>query len=274
MGERFGVLIHLYCLMPNHYHLSVETPRGNLSQSIGWLQVTYTVRFNRRHRRSGHLFQGRFKAHLVEADEYARTLVCYVHLNPVRPRDRTKPVPPERAEELAQYPWSSHLDYAGLRPKSPAWLNLEWRRYWGRTAQLAHQEYQREMTGFFGRAARSLWDKVRGGLVLGSDRLWDQVRSLLRQKEGEEELRWEKRIAAREMAQRVQKMLGGEKDNRIRIWGRIRLGGERNAVLAREMGYQDGTAIAHVVRRLEHKASNDKRLRQRLEQLKRRCHMS
>ena len=274
MGERFGVLIHLYCLMPNHYHLGVETPRGNLSQSIGWLQVTYTVRFNRRHGRSGHLFQGRFKAHLVEADEYARALVCYVHLNPVRPPDRSKAVPAERAGELAQYAWSSHLDYAGLRPKSPAWLNVEWRRYWGRTPKRAHQEYQREMTGFFGRAVPSLWEKVRGGLVLGSDRLWDRVRSLLRQKEGQEELRWEKRIGAQEMAERVQSMLAGEQDNRIRIWGRIRLGGERNADLARELGYQDGTAITQVVKRLERKASNDKRLRERLEQLQRKCHMS
>jgi len=56
-GSQFGLLVHVYCLMPNHYHLVVETPRGNLSRALGWLQVTYTVRFNRRHRRSGHLFQ-------------------------------------------------------------------------------------------------------------------------------------------------------------------------------------------------------------------------
>jgi REP element-mobilizing transposase RayT len=59
MADQFGVRVHAYCLMPNHYHLIVETPRANLSRAIGWLQVTYTVRFNRRHRRSGHLFQGR-----------------------------------------------------------------------------------------------------------------------------------------------------------------------------------------------------------------------
>ena len=58
--ERFGVRVHAYCLMPNHYHLLLDTPQANLSQAIGWLQVTYTVRFNCRHRRSGHLFQGRF----------------------------------------------------------------------------------------------------------------------------------------------------------------------------------------------------------------------
>jgi REP element-mobilizing transposase RayT len=66
MVERFGVLAHAYCLMPNHYHLVVQTPRANLSQAVGWLQVTYTVRFNRRWKRSGHLFQGRYKAQLVD----------------------------------------------------------------------------------------------------------------------------------------------------------------------------------------------------------------
>jgi REP element-mobilizing transposase RayT len=68
MVERFSLRVHAYCLMPNHYHLVVGTPLGNLSQAVGWLQVTYTVRFNRQWRRSGHLFQGRFKTQLVGAE--------------------------------------------------------------------------------------------------------------------------------------------------------------------------------------------------------------
>ena len=68
----------------------------------GWLQTTYSVRFNRRHRRSGHLFQGRFKAHLVEEDAYARELIKYMHLNPVRPKDKRKPIPPELMGELME----------------------------------------------------------------------------------------------------------------------------------------------------------------------------
>jgi len=82
--DQFGVLVQAFAAMPNHYHLVIETPRPYLSQAMGWLQTTYTIRFNRRHRRSGHLFQGRFKAHVVDRDAYARTLVCYVHLDPVR----------------------------------------------------------------------------------------------------------------------------------------------------------------------------------------------
>ena len=112
--ERFGLRLHAFCLMGNHYHLVLGTPHANLSRALGWLQTTYTVRFNARHRRRGHLFQGRFKAELVEADEYGQWLVEYVHLNPVRPRAKTAPVPVERAVELAQYRWSSHRAYAGL----------------------------------------------------------------------------------------------------------------------------------------------------------------
>jgi REP element-mobilizing transposase RayT len=70
MRGRFGVILHCFCLMPNHFHLVIETPLGNLSQAMGWLQTTYTIRFNRKYRRGGHLFQGRYKAHLVEADAY------------------------------------------------------------------------------------------------------------------------------------------------------------------------------------------------------------
>ena len=100
--ERFGVVIHAYCLMPNHYRLLLQTPRANLSAAVGWLQTTYSVRFNRRHRRSGHLFQGRFKAHAVEEDTYAQELIKYIHLNPVRPKQKGKAVPMERKEELEE----------------------------------------------------------------------------------------------------------------------------------------------------------------------------
>ena len=68
MAAQFGVEVLVFCLMPNHYHLVIRTPKANLSRAVGWLQTTYTIRFNRRYRRSGHLFQGRFKAHLVEED--------------------------------------------------------------------------------------------------------------------------------------------------------------------------------------------------------------
>jgi len=241
MVERFGTRLHAYCLMPNHYHLLVETPRANLSQSLAWLQTTYTVRFNRRHRRSGHLFQGRFQAQLVDAEEYGRWLVRYVHYNPVRPRDRHSPIPPERKADLEAYRWSSHRVYAGLE-RPPVWLCDEWLRLWGRTRKEAQREYRLEMAAGFGKPVSSPWDQLRGGLVLGSENLWQRARRLMGGKAADEEVRWTKSEGAEDTRARVKRLLDGERDARVQIWARVRLGGERGRRVAAEFGY--GTAAA------------------------------
>ena len=84
MVLRFGVRWHAYVLMENHYHLLLELTEANLSRAVQWLNVSYSVWFNRRYGRSGHLFQGRFKSVLVNRDEWALALSRYLHLNPVR----------------------------------------------------------------------------------------------------------------------------------------------------------------------------------------------
>lgn len=267
MVSRFGVLVHVYCLMPNHYHLVVETPRGNLSRALGWFQVTYTVRFNARHRRSGHLFQGRFKAQLVGADDYARELVRYAHLNPVRPRRKGAPVPAERRGELEAYRWSSHRAYAG-RCAKPEWLQLEWLRYWGQTVKGAQQEYRRTMASAFGRALASPWDEVRGGLVLGPDALWEKVKGLVRGKTVGEEARWSQRQGAQRVQSRVGDLVAREADERVRIWARVRLGAERLVDVARELGYSDGSGVLQVVKRLERQAAKRKALKEKLARLR------
>jgi Transposase IS200 like. len=144
--------------MPNHYHLLVETPRGNLSRAIGWLQTTYAVRFNRRYRRSGHLFQGRFKAQVVEADGYAMELLRYVHLNPVRPRDKNRPVPAERREAFSAYVWSSHRAYLG-EASAPAvsWLSTDWLSFFAANRQEAQRRYRRFVDEAFGTVVECPW---------------------------------------------------------------------------------------------------------------------
>jgi REP element-mobilizing transposase RayT len=81
---RYGAVVHIWCLMSNHYHLLLETPSGNLSQIMRHINGAYTTYFNVKRKRAGHLFQGRYKAILVEVDAYALELSRYVHLNPVR----------------------------------------------------------------------------------------------------------------------------------------------------------------------------------------------
>jgi len=108
--ERFGWICHAYCLMNNHFHLITETPYSNLSCGMRQLNGVYTQGFNRRHRKTGHLFQGRFKAILLERDSYLLELARYVVLNPVRTRTFKAP------EDCA---WSSYRATLGLDPVPP-----------------------------------------------------------------------------------------------------------------------------------------------------------
>lgn len=111
---RFEVEVHAYVLLPNHFHLLVRTRRANLSRWMHWVMVSYTIWFNRRHRKVGHLFQGRYKSLLVEGGSYLLGLSRYLHLNPVRGKILGAGNPAERRERLRAYGWSSYRGYAGL----------------------------------------------------------------------------------------------------------------------------------------------------------------
>jgi len=108
----FNWICHAYCLMTNHYHMVIETPDGNLSKGMRQLNGVYTRASNRRHGRSGHLFQGRYKAILVDGDSYLLELTRYVVLNPVRAG---------MVELPGDWRWSSYLDMLGVR-SAPHWL--------------------------------------------------------------------------------------------------------------------------------------------------------
>lgn len=124
---RTGWLVYAYALMGNHYHLVFKTPKANLVDGMTWFQNTVTKRHNGRNRLRGHLFSGRYKAVLVEENDYLSTLIHYVHLNPVR----AKLVKVE--DGIENYPWCSLADY--LRPAGGrrSWLAVE--------KGLAHLDY-------------------------------------------------------------------------------------------------------------------------------------
>ena len=120
LGEacaRTGWRVHAYVLMSNHYHLMIETPQANLVAGMRWFQTTWTIRYNTRHRLSGHLFQGRYKAVVVDSQEsrYFAVLSDYIHLNPVRARMIGL------EERLFDYPWSSYPLYAARKGR-PVWF--------------------------------------------------------------------------------------------------------------------------------------------------------
>ena len=112
--SRYGFRLLAYCLMGNHVHLAIRRGRFPLSRIMAGLQSSYTQYFNRRHRRSGHLFQGRYKAFLVQEDVYLLGLVRYIHENPVKAR---------LVETPREYVWSSDRSYR--RGRGPEWLDLE-----------------------------------------------------------------------------------------------------------------------------------------------------
>ena len=115
--EIFDVHMMAYVLMTNHFHLLVHTARANLSEFMRHFQVSYTVRFNRRNRHSGHVFQGRFKSLLVDADEYLLPLSRYIHLNPVRMKRFENAEFRKKAVHLKKYRWSSFAGYCYLRKR-------------------------------------------------------------------------------------------------------------------------------------------------------------
>ena len=166
---RYHWLCHAYCLMDNHYHLLIETPDGNLSLGMRQLNGVYTQWFNKRHKRVGHLLQGRFKAVLIQKDSHLLEACRYVVLNPVRAK---------MADHPQKWPWSSYEATAGLKEAHPC-LRTDWilsqfasRR---KTAQAAYRKFVRE-----GMQARSLWKDLRAQSILGEDdfaeRLIDHVK--------------------------------------------------------------------------------------------------
>jgi len=156
--KRYGIKVHTYCLMTTHYHFLIETPHANLSQAIKWINVGYAVYFNRKQRRFGHLFQGGFKAVLVEADEYLELLSRYIHLNPVRAR---------MVEHCRDYPWSSYQALSGY-VKSPEWLETDWLlSLFGEDRDTAKKRYRDFVESVENEKIENPSDDVVGGVVLG-----------------------------------------------------------------------------------------------------------
>ena len=166
-SERYKAIIHAYCLMDNHYHLLVETPTGNLPQIMQHINGAYTTYFNVKRKRSGHLFQGRYKAILVAIDEYAKELSRYIHLNPIRA---------EVVEIPENYDWSSYKFYIG-KQKPPEWLYRDFiLRYFGTNISRAQKSYQSFVSALANKQNDSPLEGVVSSTLLGSAEFIDLIK--------------------------------------------------------------------------------------------------
>jgi REP element-mobilizing transposase RayT len=299
--ERFEVRVHAYVLMDNHYHLLLETRAANLTQAMQWLQVSYTVWFNRRHRRSGHLFQGRYRAILLEGEALGWELSRYIHLNPVRTRAlgldkvaqrRTragvngKPEATqirERLERLRQFRWSSYRAYTGLTDR-PQWLTIQVVLASGdgtpKTAQRQRYRQYVEEAVREGLAV-SPWERLEAQVLLGGAEF---VRRMKRQAQGNtREQPQLKRLRERPGFARIVAAVESEKGeswkafrDRQGDWGRDvalylgrRRGGMRLRQLAEAAGGIDYGCAQIAVHRLGQRLAHDQKLRRLVKKLER-----
>ncbi|HWD18245.1 MAG TPA: transposase [Verrucomicrobiae bacterium] len=290
MAERFAVTLHCFVLMDNHYHLILELRQSNLSRALQWLNLSYSAWFNRRHERSGHLFQGRFKSILFNAAASALEVSRYVHLNPIRvgrlglgkseraakhAGGSSAPDPQqirERLQRLRSYRWSSYRAYIGLGA-CPPWLDRSDVVDTNRGTQAQQREYYRQYVESAVREGvntAGLWAELKEGVILGSAQFVQRLRERF---EGD---RQEQRAAARLKAPRltlpeviaaVEKVKGQRWEafrNRHGDGGRdmvLYLGRRRCGLTLRELetacGLGSYGVVAMAIRRYERKVIQD-----------------
>lgn len=175
--KRYNWLCHAYCLMDNHYHLLIETPDGNLSQGMRQLNGVYTQKYNWRHSKTGHVFQGRYKAILVDKDNYLLELCRYVVLNPVRANMVRKP---------EEWKWSSYKATAHLKTV-PEYLIVDWILSIFSKNKSESQKFYRKFVRE-GIDTGSPWDELQGQILLGEEGFVEKCKDALSDKEKHKEI--------------------------------------------------------------------------------------
>jgi hypothetical protein len=251
--------------MTNHYHLLLETPEGNLPEIMRHINGAYTNYYNTKRKRSGHLFQGRYKAILIEADEYLMELTRYIHLNPVRCGMVTKP---------EEHPWSSYQDYTGDRPK-PGWLCTD--------TVLAHfgagRKYRQFVEHMLGTEYESPMGNVIASTLLGSEPFIQEIisthldgKQVARDVPAIRELSKTRKIGI--IMDNVRGIFGDAGlEHKVGIYLAHRRSGARLKELGEYFNKKD-SAIAQTTRRLNCKMAEDSSLKKKVEELEKRLKLS
>ena len=236
--KKYHFILHTYCLMNNHYHLLIETPEGNLSKGMRQLNGLYTQRFNRRHQRVGHLFQGRYKAILVDKDNYLLELCRYVVLNPIRAKIVKDP---------KDWKWSSYqatIGYRGIPCLTTDWILSQFGN-----KQKAFRQYLAFVSS--GIKTESPLKDTKGQLFLGQENFIDEIKQLMSGKENLKEVTKKQRYVTRPPLNEILKYQDKKSRDRAMYKAHLQYGytlkdiAEYNAV--------HYTTVSKVIKRIEGK---------------------
>jgi putative transposase len=262
---RYGAKIHAYCLMTNHYHLLLETPVGNLSEIMRHINGAYTNYYNTKRKRAGHLFQGRYKAILIEADEYLMELSRYIHLNPVRCG---------LADMPESHFWSSYQDYIGKR-SVPSWLctDMVKERFGG------SKNYQQFVEEMLGKEYENPMLQTVASTLLGSEPFVQEIMEThLDGKPVERNVPAIRELSkSRKIEMILENVRGSFEDakleEKISIYLAHRHSGARLKEIGEYFGKKD-TAVAQTSRRLMNEIANNVELKKMLESVEARMKLS
>ena len=243
MVERYSMLLHAYVLLGNHYHILIESPDGNVSQAMQWLNTSYSVWFNKGRGRTGALFQYRFKSIPMDTEaSWAFQCAMYIHLNPVRikalglgkeERAREKSGPPpqdpkpgiilKRLEMLRAHQWSSYPAYAGYVEK-PTWLFCEelWRRGCDKKGADPKKEYREWLENYIRQGIEEdIFTKLTAALVIGSTEFKAGIRKRLLKNTGERtnERKWRRLLPISEVVKAVSQVKDESWDDFVNRYG-------------------------------------------------------
>lgn len=267
--NRFNFLVHCYVLMDNHYHIVIETQRPNLVKIMHGLNSSYTGYFNKKYRRSGHLFQGRYKAIIVDKENYLLELSRYVHLNPVRARITDKP---------QDYRWSSYRGYIKKKEVNNIG-NYEWLlSIFGKEEKRSRRNYREFVEEGIEKRLENPIKRAVGNIALGSKGFVEEIMDRIDSDELGEGITYKKDIINTVNPEHIIKEVSkryrikpeeitstGTRNNEARnvaIYLTKRLSELSNKQIASIFGGIKESAVSKIVTRLEEKISNNKALEQ------------
>jgi len=287
--EQFNIRLYLFVLMTNHFHLVFETPEANCGKFMQSLSTAYTVYYNLRHDRHGHLFDGRYKAKLVEGDDYLLSLSRYVHLNPVQiASQRAKPIE-ERIRSLRAYRWSSYPSYIGRRKpldfvtygpllSEMSGKKKQWPARYREYVETGLAEVDDDFRGAMSVSSRSIGSDAFRGWV---DEIHHKLASGRRVLEDVSFRHVSEPLSAEDVLETCAEMLEVDESafrerrrnsplRAVAAGMLIRFAGRTQRQVADILGIGTGGAVSTQIRKLPERLASDRRLRRTVEQIEQR----